>query len=221
MARAIFLVLFGFQLTVRCWGANYDEASDGDVSGDRFSPTPIALGLGSNLISLSVGDPDDDYFTIQLPPNAKLTSIHLRAYGHAGNTTFLGIHRKPFYDPTPNLQTYGYVVFGQAQLDEDLLPAMGASNGRFAPPLDRDEYTFRLDEIHLVETCTFEFLVTRAECSSDLDGNGEIDLADLSLLLANFGAPHSLPSEGDLDGDTHIDLEDLSLLLAVFGGWCS
>lgn len=56
-------------------------------------------------------------------------------------------------------------------------------------------------------------------CQGDLDGDGDVDLADLSALLGNFGGSGG-PAEGDLDGDGDVDLADLSALLENFGTSC-
>lgn len=53
----------------------------------------------------------------------------------------------------------------------------------------------------------------------DLDADGDIDLSDLSRLLANFGTTVN-PPDGDVDGDGDVDLSDLSRLLARFGSAC-
>ena len=56
-----------------------------------------------------------------------------------------------------------------------------------------------------------------APCSGDLDGDGDTDLADLGILLADFGCAAPGPCAGDLDGDGDTDLADLGILLADFG----
>lgn len=56
-------------------------------------------------------------------------------------------------------------------------------------------------------------------CPADLDGDGQVDLTDLSIQLANFGGPGT-PAQGDLDGDGQVDLTDLSILLSQFGLGC-
>ncbi|MEP0845762.1 MAG: beta-propeller fold lactonase family protein [Phycisphaerae bacterium] len=58
-----------------------------------------------------------------------------------------------------------------------------------------------------------------APCPADLDGDGDIDLADLSELLTHFGGAGT-PEQGDLDGDGDVDLADLSALLEVYGTSC-
>ena len=57
-------------------------------------------------------------------------------------------------------------------------------------------------------------------CLGDLDGDNDVDLTDLSLLLSAFGASGA-GLAGDLDGDLDVDLTDLSLMLAAFGQPCA
>jgi hypothetical protein len=58
-------------------------------------------------------------------------------------------------------------------------------------------------------------------CFGDLDGDGQVTLTDLSLLLSNFGVPSgAMEGDGDLDDDGDVDLTDLSLLLSAFGTMC-
>ncbi len=50
--------------------------------------------------------------------------------------------------------------------------------------------------------------------SGDLDGDGDVDQADLGILLSCYGTSDC----GDLDGDGDTDQADLGLLLANYGG---
>lgn len=54
-------------------------------------------------------------------------------------------------------------------------------------------------------------------CPGDATGDGAVDLADLNLVLANFGGA---TTEGDANGDGQVDLADLNLVLANFGSNC-
>jgi hypothetical protein len=58
-------------------------------------------------------------------------------------------------------------------------------------------------------------------CPGDLDYDGDIDLADLAQLLANYGTTSGATyQDGDIDGDGDVDLSDLAALLAVYGTDC-
>lgn len=58
-------------------------------------------------------------------------------------------------------------------------------------------------------------------CPGDLNGDGRVDLADLSALLAHFGKTSgATPADGDADGDQDVDLADLAVLLGQFGQGC-
>jgi hypothetical protein len=52
----------------------------------------------------------------------------------------------------------------------------------------------------------------------DLDGDGDVDLTDLTTLLTKYGTSSGATyHEGDLDGDGDVDLSDLTTLLANYG----
>jgi Dockerin type I domain len=59
-----------------------------------------------------------------------------------------------------------------------------------------------------------------AACPGDVNGDNAVDLGDLSILLANYGASGATREMGDLSGDGNVDLTDLSALLTVFGATC-
>lgn len=62
---------------------------------------------------------------------------------------------------------------------------------------------------------------TPPACPGDVNGDGLVNLTDLSTLLANFGvAGGASLSTGDLDSDGDVDLSDLAALLASFGVTC-
>lgn len=61
-------------------------------------------------------------------------------------------------------------------------------------------------------------------CTGDVNGDGLVDLADLSRLLTAFGASQGSPDydpAADFNADGVVDLTDLSTLLVVFGTECS
>ncbi|RMF85688.1 MAG: hypothetical protein D6744_01040 [Planctomycetota bacterium] len=55
-------------------------------------------------------------------------------------------------------------------------------------------------------------------CAGDVDGDNDVDLTDLALLLSDFDCTGGCV--GDVDGDGDTDLSDLAVLLANFGVPC-
>jgi hypothetical protein len=53
-------------------------------------------------------------------------------------------------------------------------------------------------------------------CDGDLQGDRDVDLSDLAILLASYG----LDDAGDVDCDGFTDLRDLAILLAHYGEDC-
>ena len=53
------------------------------------------------------------------------------------------------------------------------------------------------------------------ECLANLDGDNDVDVTDLLILITNFGSTGSLI--GDLDGDQDVDITDLIALIAAWG----
>lgn len=71
----------------------------------------------------------------------------------------------------------------------------------------------------VVDMGAFEYQAR--SCPADLDGDGIVGLADLAVVLANFGcAPNPAACAGDIDGDGDVELSDLAAELAVFGTTC-
>lgn len=64
-------------------------------------------------------------------------------------------------------------------------------------------------------------IIPATPCPGDVNGDQNVGLTDLSILLANFGTSSGATlAEGDTDGDGDVDLSDLSQLLANFGTSC-
>lgn len=101
----------------------------------------------------------------------------------------------------------------------DLVSIAGSVQLRF---IASDEATGSIVEAAIDDLRVSDFSCTDPPgCPEDLDGNGTVELADLTILLANYGTLSGAdPEDGDLDGDGDVDLADLSGLLAAFGTTC-
>jgi len=71
-------------------------------------------------------------------------------------------------------------------------------------------------DLPIVDMGAYEY-----QCTGDLDGSGQIDLADLAQLLGSYGETAGVTYyDGDLDADGDVDLADLAELLGRYGTEC-
>lgn len=76
------------------------------------------------------------------------------------------------------------------------------------------------DEITELELRLYLGGIEPGKLIGDVDGDGDVDIADLGALLASFDLPTDDPNynpDADFDGDGDVDLSDLGALLANFG----
>ena len=99
----------------------------------------------------------------------------------------------------------------------------------FVTPTSQVKVRFEASDLgsgSVVEAGIDDFTVSSLQCEDpscpgDLDGDHDIDLADLAILLANYGMTSGATyDDGDLDGDGDVDVSDLATLLAVYGTSC-
>ena len=57
-------------------------------------------------------------------------------------------------------------------------------------------------------------------CPGDLNGDNQVDIGDLQILLSNYGQSGMSYEDGDLNADGLVDMTDLQLLLAAYGSVC-
>lgn len=57
-------------------------------------------------------------------------------------------------------------------------------------------------------------------CPADFNGDYNVDLTDLGILLSNFGMTGATSADGDTNGDGLVNLTDLGQVLSDFGALC-
>jgi hypothetical protein len=115
----------------------------------------------------------------------------------------------------------------------DLLDLDGDGNTAEPLPRDREGFVRFHDDTGvpdtgagtppIVDMGAFEFGGTSSSppCPGDIDGDRQVTLSDLAILLSHFGTPSGATlTNGDLDADGDVDLADLAILLGHFGATC-
>jgi cytochrome c peroxidase len=195
-------------------------------------PTLSSERVPQNPLLLANGTPGSGSITPAMialsPPN--LGNIGFRigvAQALGGADAFVLLSSAP---PAGNVltpdETFGPIVLSGAGDGDGFgtwhwpIPDDAALNGRvfyvqwmIADPVAADGFSrTRVAQLSLFcATCP---------CPMDLNSDGDVDLADLAIVLAHFGQSEAAPEDGDLTGDGTIDLMDLTQLLSRFGIGC-
>ncbi len=178
----------------------HSEPINGDLSNDRFAPTELTAGVGSNMvIGLTVttgGVTDLDYFTLFVPAGLSLDAMFLFNYDGAA-IAFVAIQQGEIFTEPPDFPNVGNLlgwthfgadpIFGVPVIDDDLLPVMGAQFGviGFIPPLPSGSYTFWVQETGAVTSSyAFDFIVS----GTPEPPNGVVIPEPASLSLAGLAS---------------------------------
>jgi hypothetical protein len=166
----VLLLFLAVSLANSATAAVWDEASNGDISGDRAAPTTAAVALGDNVVKGATGRNDLDYLTITVPDGLTLDSIVLDDYTSLDQKGFMALQAGSVFTEPPGASEVkvenllGYVLFGSgdAAKGHDLLPVMAAADGviGFTTPLPAGPYTFWIQQTGLATTYAMNFRVT-------------------------------------------------------------
>ena len=63
----------------------------------------------------------------------------------------------------------------------------------------------------------FRSFAATPSSGADLNGDGVVNLTDLSILLSHYGQSGATAAQGDIDGNGSVNLTDLSILLSNYG----
>ena len=144
--------------------AVWNEATHGDISGNRQNPSALNLTLGSNLINATTSGGDLEYLRLNVPAGA-IESLFLRSYGGGDGIAFIGIQQGTTFTEDPNTANLlGYAHFGTfaGNVGRDMLPDMGRAFGAqgFTPPLRASSYTLWIQQLGSSTTYQFDVVVT-------------------------------------------------------------
>jgi hypothetical protein len=149
---------------------DYDEAVNGDLSGDRLNPTILTLTKGSNLITATSVTGDLEYFRLVVPGGKRLSAV-VAVSNASPSVSFIGVQRGTQFTESPSapdlMNLLGHTPFGvgNGTIGTDILDNMGTGAGAidFTPPLGAADYTFWSQQTSAAPaTYTLDFQVTAA-----------------------------------------------------------
>ncbi|MDX1964681.1 MAG: hypothetical protein SFX18_16145 [Pirellulales bacterium] len=137
-----------FAFNLQLLADNYQESTDGDLSGNLMVPTLFELDVGQNRISATSASGDLEYFRVVVPANSLLSVINHDIYQSNNARAFLGMQFGPTFTVLPNAalpaDLAGYTHFGFDTISSNLMLDMSTSFGSqgFSVPLGPGDYTF-------------------------------------------------------------------------------
>jgi hypothetical protein len=210
-AAILVTALFALALSASGEAANYDEYSQGDLSGNGAAPTPLGLIHGANLLTATSGNGDYDMLRITIPANHQLDTLVLSSYSGA-TQSFVGIQNGGTWTAGTGVGVneaalLGWTHFGPfasgAGVGQDLLDNLATSKSLFTPPLGAGVYTMLFQDTGGAVDYVMRFNVTfhPVNAPGDFDGDGFVDGFDLAIWRDEFGFGPFGDADGDLDTD--------------------
>jgi hypothetical protein len=204
----------------------WDESANGALSNDRLTPTPLALAVGSNILSGSMMPGDRQYVSFSMPSGSRLTGLFLGSYVGGDPLSFIGVqHGTTFTEPPTGTNVgklLGWTHFGPTRtpIGTDMLPALGRGAGAtgFVPPLPADNYTFWIQQTGGGATAySLDFVVVPEPARpGDYNQDGSVDAADYVVWRRSVGQTGAgLAADGN--GDSLVNQADHDLWRSNFG----
>ena len=197
------VTLFGLALAATLAGgpaparANfmYVEGVNGDLSNNRFAPTPLLAMEGANTVTgrtVAVSMVVDlDYFTVTVPAGLQIDSLVLTSYSGDG-ASFIAMQAGTVFTEPPDTPVVtnllGWLHFGDRDpgvVGSNILPLMAVQFGAigFPMPLPSGSWTFWVQETGPTPAdYTFTFNVSGTPAGTGVPEPASLALAGLAAL---------------------------------------
>ena len=193
-----------------------------DSSGEIGTDWYFYAGIGrSNIVNSVAGREDNVKFSIDINPqnanSAKPVDITLTQYSDA----LAGSVWTKIWHPTLTANTFNTVSFILNTGTDVPTSNLNGAASVFDPtlPISISAVTWNSGGFPLAagDAVDLDNVTLSTLADGDANGDGNVDLSDLSTVLNNFGAAASGWSSGNFDGAATVDLTDLSDVLNNFG----
>ena len=143
----------------------WDEAVQGDLSGDRFNPTSLNLNSGINGVLATSGVTDIEYVHFHMSAGMRLDAIVPISYAGQDGVAFIGVQAGNVFTEPPSGTNVGNLLGwalwgpGMGNMNTNILPAIGTGAGAqgFTGPLTGSDYTFWIQNTGDVMTYRLDF----------------------------------------------------------------
>jgi hypothetical protein len=157
-------LVFAAQARAAVW----NEVTQGDISGNRQSPSSLNLTAGPNLINATTSGGDQEYLRLNVPAGGRIDSLFLRSFSGFDGVAFIGIQQGSTFTEDPGtaepIDMLGYAHFGSGagNVGADLLPQMASGFGAqgFTPPLTGGVYTIWIQQLGSPSTYQLDVVAT-------------------------------------------------------------
>jgi hypothetical protein len=164
---------------------SWNEATNGDISGDRLAPSSLALTAGDNTVTGTVIAGDIDYLTVIVPAGYTLSQINLLSFVSTDDLAFIGVQAGSTFTQPPTgtdvTQLLGWSHFG-LPAPAPYFAAIGSGPGAigFTAPLPSGPYTFWIQQLNTpLVSYSWDFVVS---------GGSVPEPATAGLALLGLGA---------------------------------
>lgn len=149
----------------------WNEAVNGDISGDRLNPSTVGLSLGINTLIANSLTGDREYIRMTIPAGLNLASIINVSWESEDPIGFIGVQQGPTFTEPPtgtnvaNLLGWTHFGSGPGTVGQNMLPAISVGAGAigFTPPLAASTYTFWIQQTGpALATYRLDFVVAPA-----------------------------------------------------------
>jgi len=149
---------------------NYNEATDGDLSGNGLIPSMLSAASGVNSLAMTSATGDRDYFSFTVPAGYWLTSIIHKTYASADDLSFFALQAGSTFTEPPvgaeSTHLLGYVHFGVPTVGTEIIDNLATSNTLpqpaigFTAPLTAGPYAFWVQQTGAAAAYSVDFVLT-------------------------------------------------------------
>ncbi len=184
-------------------------------TGSTVSGTFVSLGQQVQTVQFNTDQTDGDFYVNNLRADAP--SATLSGTLNLGDTTFGGSFSRTIVGTVKQgATTIGTITASGISASSVAFSGTVPATATGAATIEWDGSSFLLRKTNITLTGGNVAVGSVTLQNGDVDNSGEVDAADIDLVIANFGATTDITSDVDVSGE--VDAADIDIVIANFGG---